>query len=177
MPRPPERALAGLDTRTIAKVWVRAANKVLSKARTAASKEIRSEYMLKAADLKRVMWKMKASRQYPVARLVAMGERIPAMAFGAKGVAKGVKVKITRKGGRKLLRSHFIATMRSGHTGVFRRKGKDYLPIAETLTIGVPAMLTSGKVYRRIRAIVSEDAARIFANQLQFELLKRSGRL
>ncbi len=183
MPRPPETALAGLDSRTIAKVWVRAANKVLAKARTAASKEIRSEYMLKAADLKKSLWKMKASRQYPVARLVAHGTRIPAYHFKAKQAAKGVAIKITRKGGRQLLRHHFIQTMDSGHTGVFHRTKKfmrkkpTRQAISETRTIGVPGMLVAGKVYRRIRAVVAADAARIFANQLEFELLRRSGRL
>ena len=45
---------------------------------------------------------------------------------------KGVSVKI-RKGSKTLFKGAFIARMKSGKKGVFRRRGKERLPIFEPL--------------------------------------------
>ncbi|MER9662294.1 phage tail protein [Mesorhizobium sp. M0159] len=51
---------------------------------------------------------------------------IPLYKLGATQTAKGVRVRL-----RGSYRSAFIAGMKSGHTGVFRRQGKARLPIRE----------------------------------------------
>src|SRR5262245_2038976 len=51
---------------------------------------------------------------------MAKGGRIPLIEFRAREVRQGTTY--TLQGGRGLAASAFIATMRSGHTGVFRRR-------------------------------------------------------
>lgn len=49
--------------------------------------------------------------------------------FGVK--KSGGKVSVKIKGKRKTIRRAFVAKMKSGHTGVFRRRGKKRFPIDE----------------------------------------------
>lgn len=65
----------------------------------------------------------------PKATLSVSSKRIPLIKFGAKQFSYGVRAKL--KGGAKKYPGAFVATMRSGHTGVFRRRGKARLPITE----------------------------------------------
>jgi hypothetical protein len=58
------------------------------------------------------------------------GEPVPLVAYPHRQTKKGVSVEVNR-GKRTLLKGAFVATMRSGHKGVFRREGKARLPIEE----------------------------------------------
>jgi len=58
------------------------------------------------------------------------GERVPLIAYPLRQTKKGVSVQIN-KGKRTLIKRSFVATMKSGHKGVFQRKGKERLPIKE----------------------------------------------
>jgi hypothetical protein len=58
----------------------------------------------------------------PVWALVAKAKPIPLMSFGARQTKTGVSVEVT-KGKRSIIRHAFLATMQSGHKGVFMREG------------------------------------------------------
>ena len=47
--------------------------------------------------------------------------RIPLIRFGARQINKGVSYKITKASGRQRIKGAFIATMPTGHEGVFKR--------------------------------------------------------
>lgn len=51
------------------------------------------------------------------------GSRIPIFRFGARQNKTGVTYQVSRSGGRGLIRRGFVATMKSGHVGVFQRLG------------------------------------------------------
>jgi hypothetical protein len=61
------------------------------------------------------------------------GKEIPLAKYPARQTKRGVSV-LVNKGKRKLVRGAFLATMKSGHTGVFRREGKQRLPIKHALS-------------------------------------------
>jgi hypothetical protein len=63
-------------------------------------------------------------------RLQASAAPMPLFAFGARQTKRGVSVEVNR-GKRTIIPGTFIATMKSGHTGVFYRQGKARLPIDE----------------------------------------------
>lgn len=70
-------------------------------------------------------------------RMDVKGTRIPVMAFNPRQVRKGVSVAINQ-GKRKVIPGAFIATMKSGHEGVYRRVGGvKRLPIRELYTTRV----------------------------------------
>lgn len=117
--------------------------------------------------------------------LFVKGKPVPVSAFrhsdtrrAGRGVrARGVLVSIDQ-GRVTSIRSAFVATMKTGHKGVFRRTGKKRLPIEEVFSSRLPArfggevMLTyGGKTYRKL--------ATAYARGLDRELgkLKRKGNL
>lgn len=65
----------------------------------------------------------------PEASLRVSKRRIALMAFGARQFSYGVRARL--KGGADRIPGAFVATMPSGHTGVFKRRGRARLHIDE----------------------------------------------
>lgn len=63
-------------------------------------------------------------------RIVVSNAPVPLGAYPARQIKKGVSVAVN-KGKRSVVSGAFLATMKSGHQGIFRRKGKARLPIEE----------------------------------------------
>lgn len=61
------------------------------------------------------------------------GKPVPVAAYPIRQTAAGVMAEINT-GRKSLIKGAFISTMRSGHIGVFRRKGSARLPIRELYT-------------------------------------------
>jgi hypothetical protein len=72
----------------------------------------------------------KPGRGELTARLTVSGKRIPLIDFKARATRRG-GVTARLPGGTGRYPNAFIATMRSGHTGVFQRRGAPRLPIYE----------------------------------------------
>lgn len=90
-------------------------------------KRIKSSYISRAISLKRASGSDIAAMQWSVN---VSGEPVPLVAYPHRQTAKGVSVEVNR-GKRTLVKGAFVATMKSGHLGVFRRRGKARLPIDE----------------------------------------------
>lgn len=95
--------------------------------RIRARKAIRPKYIARAITMVRpkggeidgLEWALRVS-----------GEPIPLVAYPHKQTKRGVSVEVNR-GKRTLVAGSFVAKMRSGHVGVFRRRGAARLPIDE----------------------------------------------
>ena len=73
------------------------------------------------------------------------GEPVPLGAYPHRQTKRGTSVEVNR-GKRTLLKGAFVATLRSGHEGVFRRRGASRLPIDELLgSRPVDALLHEGE--------------------------------
>lgn len=168
---------------------VSAINHTLGVSKTAASREIRKEYKIRAKDLNPALRVRKAKRGRNTweieGALVATGRPLGLIKFGAKQRAKGVSVNVM--GRRKIVAKAFIATMKSGHVGVFGRggynkgkfgfrykrlkqHGKD-LPIAEMQTISVPTAFSNDVVLKHLEAKMATH----FPKRLAHELSRRVG--
>lgn len=172
------------------KATVRALNRAGDQAITAASREIRKRYNLKAATVRsqiKVRTRAKEGQLKFVMRIFS--KRIPLIEFAATQTRKGVAIRIL-KGARKVIPHAFIATMRSGHTGVFVRSfgsrgmsdGRRYfrvgkgsrirrdkdLPIAQLFTVSVPQMFLEKSVRTAVSRLAEESFVRNFAQQLKF---------
>lgn len=83
----------------------------------------------------------KAAISELVWRMDVSGEPVPLSEFPYRVVKRkegrrhggGVMVQVN-VGRRQLVRSAFVARMRSGHVGIFRRRGEERLPIDEAFT-------------------------------------------
>lgn len=117
-------------------------------------KAIRPKYISRALTLKRtggdiasLSWALQVSGK-PVP-LIAYPHREVRGKTGKRGIGPrsqgGLAVEVNR-GKRTLVRGAFVATMKSGHEGIFRRRGTARLPIHELLgSRPVDALLHEGE--------------------------------
>ena len=159
---------------------VSALNRCVEMARTDASKELRSEgYNIKSAAIKAAASVRKASSGHLVATLSLSRKPIALIAFGAKQKGDGVSVKIHKKA--NVIRHAFIATMPSGHTGVYLRKnggkhvykrkgGKlvsSQLPIRELYGPSVGGMYGNDRVQAAMARAIAENFERRLAHEMK----------
>jgi hypothetical protein len=90
-------------------------------------KRIRIPYIARALSIARTGGSEVTSMAWA---LNVAGEPVPLVAYPHRQGKRGVTVEVNR-GKRTLVKSAFVATMRSGHKGVFRRSGTARLPIEE----------------------------------------------
>lgn len=131
-------------------------------------KRIGPSYINKATTLKRPKGAGAASMEWAIE---VSGEPVPLVAYPHRQTKKGVIVEVNR-GKRTLLAGSFKATMKSGHKGIFKRKGTARLPIKEFFgSRPLDALLHQGEaeaVLERGR----ESFAATFARVLPLELAK-----
>lgn len=141
----------------------RAGSSAIRAARTQASREVRARKSLKASKVNKALRiRMPSGPQTLDSlewRLVIDGRPLPVSAYPYRQTSRGVSVRVN-KGSSKLIKSAFVATMKSGHTGVFRREGKDRLKIKELFTTRVTDLFTEpGPVSR-----ITERAGTVFGS-------------
>lgn len=146
-------------------------NRAAQTTKTFMSSEIRSIYNLKKKDVDATLTIQKASKDRLVAVIRSRGSRLNLFLFQAHQFKSGVRVTV-KLGQPKTIRSAFIATMASGHTGVFMRKGSKRLPIAERTGPSVPELLGSKDMKKRIEDFywsklpkIVEDAYAFFSGK------------
>lgn len=117
----------------------RAVNRATTSARVVMVREVARDLGLRQADIQDAISVRAAIQLSPdriAAQIRATGKRIGLIKFGARQTRTGVTAKLP--GGKGKYPSAFIATMGSGHTGVFLRKGAKRLPIVELFGPSVP---------------------------------------
>lgn len=134
------------------RVLTRVLNRSLSEVRTLVKRGIAEDTGIPVSQVDKSLTSEEANFGRLVARLVVRGRRLPLTAFKARQTRKGVTYSVGSKG-RTLAESAFIATMRSGHTGVFRRRGKfpalaGRLPIDELKGPSLPRVLANQWIAR-----------------------------
>lgn len=144
-----------------------AGSSALRAMRAEGSRRIREKKGIQAGQVDRALTMLfPSSKEAFVWSLVAKAKPLPLIAFGARQTKTGVSVEVT-KGSRRILRHAFIATMASGHKGVFMREGpkriaskgryvgKKRQPIHEAFTASVASALgqASPEVMERGRSV------------------------
>ena len=129
--------MAGLETGPFKAALRRALRKAGSTAlrdmRSEASKRIRARKRIKPRYITRALT-LRRAKGSDIDRMEwavdVSGEPVPLVAYPHRQMKKGVSVEVNR-GKRTLVKGSFVATMKSGHQGVFRRRGAARLPIDE----------------------------------------------
>jgi len=145
-----ERTLKGIP-RAMPKVMSRGLNRTATEARTKAGRFLSKATGLKVKDIRQRLTLQRASYRNWRSAIGVSRRRIGVIALAAKQTKKGVTYKKGQK--RVLIRHAFITTMASGHTGVFKRKFSQRLPIVELrgpslgqVFAGAPA--ETGRIHR-----------------------------
>ncbi len=179
------RATLALDAKDLARATARAVNKTATQARTLAVREVRAAgYNLKASTVRKAFALYRANPKRPIATLKATGQPIPLIDYGAKQNRTGVSVRV--KNGRKTIKHAFIATMESGHTGVFLRTGKAHkrvekngrvrwsgLPIRELYGPSIPDAVGNEAVSKAVTQMIDRKFPAILAHEIAFAASKK----
>jgi hypothetical protein len=158
----------------------RALNKTAITARAQAARSIRDTgYGLKVGVIKDAFSIRRATQADLKAILTATGKAIPLIDYGARQTSRGVTVNV--KNGRKLIAHAFIATMPSGHKGVFIRvdnrhkrvirNGKVYssgLPIKELFGPSIPSAFANDAVQDALKTAIEERFPVVLKQELKF---------
>jgi hypothetical protein len=99
------------------------------------------------------------------------GKEIPLAKYPARQTKRGVSV-LVNKGKRKLVRHAFLATMKSGHTGVWFREGKKRLPIKHALSSRVSDVFHDAGMVATVQARGLEVMSGAFRRLFPIELAK-----
>lgn len=166
-------ALGRLQDDMASKVLAGALNRTMAIAKTAMSKEIRSEFNLSAAYVRD---RLRITRAYPKAGQFSLaaeliggdGKRRSAnvIGFAARKAADGVSVMISR-GKRKTIKGAFIGN--KGRT-VFKRVGKTRLKIKPVRTIDVAQMFNTRRINAAVVAAMQARFPAIFQRELAYAL-------
>lgn len=182
----------GLD-RAIARACNKAGATALRDMRSEASKRIRARKRIKARDIAKALRLRKPSRSLIEGEWAVdvSGVAVPLIAYphreiagtGTQGRSRrtgkftsgvrggGVQVEVNR-GKRTLLKEAFIARMKSGHEGIFMRRGPKSLPINELLgSRPVDALLHAGEA-EAVAARGARSLGATFERLLPLEIAK-----
>ena len=158
-----------------------ALNKVAAQANTEGKKAITEQYTIKRSEIKPRL--KRARRNSLRAELEVYSKKlgISLPKFKARKLKRGVKVTV-KKGSAKLLPGAFLATMSSGHRGVFYRQGeKKFMSkgryagksfkrqqIVERFGPNVPVLFASRKVTARMNNKIEEKFPTILEHEIDF---------
>jgi hypothetical protein len=173
-----EIAKIALATRKIAdgvkRVLAPAVNRALSAGRTAASREIRANYLIKNKD---IPMRIQQSGESGAILIESGMLKLYDFKVAPKGVQRRARKKPVfaqvKVGGGAYLGGGFVAQMKSGHVGVFMRSSSRMMftkpwkqQINELLTIGAPIMATQPAV----GPAVNERMGEVLEKRMDHEL-------
>jgi hypothetical protein len=154
-------------------------NKAADQGKTASVREISSEYAVSAKYARdRIAIKRASFRNGRLEMSVVIqagnGRKRAAnvIAFTARQTKKGLTVKIKRTEGRKVIKGAFIGN--KGRT-VFRRKGKDRLPIEPVQTIDVPGMFNARRIKTTVLEVIKARLPDIAEREIAFYVRRFNG--
>ncbi len=167
-----EKTLAGMP-KVAGRVLSRSLNKTLAGIKTDASAEIRKELNVKKETVDSTFSLQKATVSRLSASIESTGRPLPLSKFlGTKQTKKGVSVRIKKGRSRKVIKGTFMATMSSGHVGVFWRVGKERLPISQRFSSRVPDVFSNEAVINAVMKKAGERLHKNINHELDYELGK-----
>lgn len=150
-------------------------NRAAASAMTLSVREIQSDVGASSQKtIRRNLYLNKATGEKPTASLVARStkkDRIPI--YELKPSPRTVTKRRPAGGvsygpGRKLLKGSFIARMPSGHIGVFKRAGRERIPIQELFGPSVALVFSHKKVRDKIVAFIRSKVPEEISRALKF---------
>lgn len=189
-----QKSLQELETAVADRVIVRSLNRTAEIAKTAANKEIRSDYNISAEKVRNQLLVSKAritGRKLMVTleavgtkkgkraiNLIAFAERSVSLSEAKRRKKKGtlgqIAVKI-KKGGRKKLLGQYAFIGNKGRTIFTRKIGSSVsgrLPIAPLVTIDVPQMFNQRRINSVLINTIESRFPVVFERELKFELAR-----
>jgi hypothetical protein len=183
-----EIALAGVRN-GLPRVLTRAINRSATTVRTRASRAVAEDIGVPVRTVNESMVLQRATPQRLRAVITITGRRIPLIDLRARGPepsrGRGRGVSYALGGTRRRIQSAFIATMRSGHRGVFKRIGtsarksprgwSSNLPIVELKGPSIPRVAAKRAILEAIKAVGEMALLKNIQHEVRF-LMSRQAR-
>lgn len=158
------------------RVMSRGLNRTAGKSRTELARSAAKVTGLKIGAVRKRIKIVKATYRRWSATVTLKDRAIPLIEMRARQTKKGVTYREIGTKKRVLLSSGFIATMPSGHRGVFLRRGTASTPIDEQYGPRLSEIYSSEpEELNRIRAESAAKLAKNIADQVELVLKRRSG--
>jgi hypothetical protein len=153
----------------------RALNKTSQAAKSAAVKLIAKDMSVKQKDIRSSITLLKATRIKLQAIVQARGQRLPIIKLDPHATQTNIGVTYKGQNGqRKQIAGAFIATMKTGHRGVYKRApGAKRLPIMELHGPSIPHVFCQAKITQALEETVNTRWPVIFQHEVEFELQRR----
>lgn len=176
-----ESQLRDLRARGFSKAIVRAARKsggdALRSMRTTAARYVRERKRVKAGAVRDAMTLIFPRGTGDLADLAwtlkVNNKTVPLAEYPHRQTKRGVSVSVNKGGARKLIEGAFVARMKSGHEGIFVRRGKARLPIDELFSSKITDLFRDTGMVDRTFDRGREVFASSFTRLLPLELKKK----
>lgn len=169
-----DAALTELGPKNFNAAAMIAVNETARQVNSKAASLVAKEAGFKVADVRKRLRMIKATRTTLTAIVRGSGRAMPLSTFGARQVAKGVSANAW--GHRKVYPGAFLATMKTGHRGVFKRLGDDRLPIKELFGPGVASTMGQPAIRAALEQLISERLPINLQRQFERRLRALSGK-
>lgn len=189
-----KEALSQFDPKKVRLAANSALNKVAAQAKTEASRQIRTEFNIKASDVsKNMKLTTRAHGDQMEAEITGFKRGMALSYYGSKQagvIANKKSFRLThrakngrgglvsvevRKGGRKTLSGEpkpFITKFKSGHIAVVQRENKKRFPIKQLMGPGIALLFGSKKIKDATKKLINEKFQSIFDHELDFRIRK-----
>lgn len=170
------RLLQELPKTALPLLTARALNKTAASAQSAAVKTLAQDIGLNQRAVRSAFWLRKASARCLTAVMgTVKGKRLPLIQIDPKAKQGAAGVCYRGRGGVQRLIPHaFLATMPTGHRGIYARKsGAGRLPIHELQGPSVAYVFQQSRVQETIHQTVALRWPVVCEQELRFELKRR----
>ena len=152
-----------------------ATTKVARQGATAGKQAVREQYTIPAAKLNEATKIKPASSNDQSAKIIVTGRPLSMDYYRAlKNKIKGATAmiikgkRVTIPGDKGEGTKTFVATMKSGHKGIFYRSSKSRLPVVERKGPSAPDLMGSRRAFNAIQAYIKTNYDRIFNNEYKY---------
>jgi hypothetical protein len=161
-------------TRAITVAFSRAMNRSAISARAVGARVVAKDLGLRVGTIREQIKISRATVVDLTVTLSVRGRRIPLIEFSASGKepsrGKGRGVSYRLGGQRRRIPTAFIATMKSGHRGVFRRILRGRLPIVELLGPSIAVAFSRKPIVEAISNRFREAMSTNLQHEIEFEV-------
>ena len=166
--------LSDVKNNIVERAAASALNKTLTTVTAIAAREIKKDMgSIKISEIKQQLKKKLATVKDLHAAITASGQRLFVMKLDPR--ARQNKTGVTWNSGApgiKFIPGAFIATMKNGHRGVFKRKGQSRLPIQELHGASLPKVFANKSILDALESVAREKWSITFTHELNYLLSK-----
>lgn len=164
-------------TRALTRALAKAGTDAIRQLKSTSNKTVRQRKRFKVARVNKALPVYYPQNKSDISRLVwrmdVSGAPVPLAEFPYRQTRKGVSVAVNT-GKRVMVKGAFVARMKSGHVGIYHRRGKARLPIDEAFTTRVSDVFNDSGMIPELQAKTNAVFRNSFGRLLPVELGKVS---